>query len=43
MCDKSVDPFLPFLKFVLDCFFKNKMLEKSDSIVFSNDDIDMMI
>ena len=39
VCDKAVDDFLPTLKFVPDWFVKNKMLEKLDDVVFSNDDI----
>ena len=35
----SADAFPPTLKFVPDCFFTNKMLEKLFDVVFSNDDI----
>ena len=43
MCDKSVDAFLPTLKFVPNSFFNNKMLEKLGDVVFSNDDIVLFI
>ena len=44
MCDKTVDASLPELKFVPDWFVTNKMLEKLDYVVFSNniDDIDFV-
>ena len=35
----SADAFPPTLKFVPDCFFTNKKLEKLFDVVFSNDDI----
>ena len=41
MCDKAVDPCLPTLKFVPVWFVTNKMLEKLDNILFSNDDKDL--
>ena len=39
MCDKTVDACLRALKLVPDWFVSNKMLEKLDDVVFSNDDI----
>ena len=39
MCEKAVDVCLPALTFVPDWFITNKMLEKRDDIVFSNNDI----
>ena len=36
MCDKSVNSYLPALKFVLDCFVASKMVEKIVNGVFSN-------
>ena len=39
MCDKPVDAFLSTLKFVSDWFVTNKMLQKLDDGLFSNDDI----
>ena len=39
MCYKAVDTFLPTAKFVPDWFVANKMLEKPDNAVISNDDI----
>ena len=39
MHDKAVDTCLAALKFVPDWFVMIKMLEKTDDIVFSNDDI----
>ena len=40
MCDDAVDTCLPALKFFPDSFVTNKMLEKLDDVVFSNDNID---
>ena len=40
---KTVDPFLPTSKFVPDWIVTNKMLEKLDNVVFSNDDIDVEV
>ena len=37
MCDKAVNCCLLALKFVPDWFVMNKMMEKLDSAVFSND------
>ena len=39
MCDKTVDAFMSALKFVPDWFVTNKVIEKLDNAVFSNDDI----
>ena len=39
MCNKAVDAFIPTLELVPDWFVTNKMLEKIDDVVFSNDDI----
>ena len=39
MCAKSVDNFLPTLKFVPDWFFKSKMIKKRYNALFSDDDI----
>ena len=39
MCDKAVDFYLIILKFVLDWFVTNKMPEKPDNSIFSNDNI----
>ena len=39
LCDNSVVSYLLALKFVSDWFFTNKMIEKLDNGVFSNDDI----
>lgn len=39
MCNKAVDTFLPALKFIPDCFVTNKMIEKLDNAVLSNDGI----
>ena len=39
MCDKAVDSYLLTLKFVPHWFVTSKMIEKLDSVVFSNDDI----
>ena len=36
MCDKSVNSYLPALKFVLDWFVASKMVEKIVNAVFSN-------
>ena len=41
MCDKAVDVCLPALEFVPDWFLTDKMLEKFDNFVFSNDDVDL--
>ena len=38
MCDSVVDACLPALKFLLDGFVSNKMLEKLDDVLVSNDD-----
>ena len=37
MCDKAIDSYLLALKFVSDWFVTNNMIEKLDSIVFSDD------
>ena len=37
MCEKFVQAFLPVSKFVPDLFVTNKMLEKLDNAVTSND------
>ena len=39
MCDEAVDDFLTALKFVPDCFFASKMLEKLDNALHVHDDI----
>ena len=39
MCDKTVNAYLPVLKFVPDWFVTNEMLETLDYCVFSNDEI----
>ena len=39
MSYKAVDTFLPTSKFVLDWFVANKMIEKPDNTVISDDDI----
>ena len=36
MCNKAVDAFLPALKFAPDWLVTNKMIEKLDNSVFSN-------
>ena len=41
MCDKPADTCLPILKFVPDWSVANKMLEKLDNVIFSNDDINL--
>ena len=38
-CDKAVNSYLLVWKFVLDWFVFNKIIEKHDNGVFSNDDI----
>ena len=38
MCNRAVDVCLPLLKFVPDKFVTNKMINKLDDVVFSNDD-----
>ena len=38
-CDEAVDDCLAALRFIPDCFFTNKMLEKFDSALHTNDDI----
>ena len=43
ICDKAIDDFLPALKFVHDWFVTNKMLENYSNVVFSNDDIVLLI
>ena len=43
MCDKAVDAFLTTSKFVPNWPFTKKMLENPDDVVFSNDEIDLMI
>ena len=40
MCDKAGDACLPALKFAPFWFVMNKMFEKLDDVVFSNDDLD---
>ena len=40
LCDKAVDVCISALKFIPDWFVTNKMLQKVDDAVFSNDDID---
>ena len=40
LCDKTVDVCISALKFIPDWFVTNKMLQKVDDAVFSNDDID---
>ena len=40
MCDKAGDACLPTLKFAPFWFVMNKMFEKLDDVVFSNDDLD---
>ena len=37
--DKTLDDFLPALKFVPNCFVTSKMIKKLDDALFSNDDI----
>ena len=39
ICDKAVDTFMSALKFVPDQFVMNKVIEKLDNAVFSNNDI----
>ena len=39
ICDKAVDTFMSALKSVPDQFVMNKVIEKLDNAVFSNDDI----
>ena len=39
MCDKTVDAFLPTLKFVRDWFVTTKMIKNLDHGLFSNDSI----
>ena len=41
MCNETVDAFLLTLEFVPGCFVTNKMLEKFDNTLISNDDIDL--
>ena len=41
MCDKAVNVCLPALKFVSNWFVPNKMLKKSDNVIFSNDDMSL--
>ena len=43
MCDKAVDAFLSILKFVLDWFVTNKMLKKLYDVIFSNDDMSLLM
>ena len=43
MCHKAFDDFLLALKFVHDCFVTNKMPENYYDIVFSNDDIALLM
>lgn len=38
MCDKSLDAFVPTLKFFLDWFVTNKMFQKLN-VILSNDDM----
>ena len=39
MCDKTVDSFLPTLKFVPDWFVISNIIKKLKDTTFSNDDI----
>ena len=39
LCDKAVDVFLSSLNFFPDRFVMNKMFQKLDNVVFSDDDI----
>ena len=41
MCNKAVDAFLLTLKFYPDWFNTNKILEKINNLLFSNDDVDL--
>ena len=43
MYNKAVDAFRPLLECFPDCFFTNKVLEKLNDVVFSNDDPDLGI
>ena len=37
MCDKTLDVFLPTLKFISYWFVTSKMIKKLDEVLFSND------